>query len=94
MSLVVSPLEYDLRVFGEPLGSQRSHGELVAFYKRRLAGTAARVDAGYPSNTDLVLDEGKPVLKRRTGGDRRPEALKLQAAIHERLPHRASCWMC
>ena len=38
--------------------------ELVAFYKRRLTGTAARVDAGYPSNTDLVLDGGTPVLKR------------------------------
>ncbi|WP_228000180.1 hypothetical protein [Nocardia australiensis] len=63
--------------------------ELVAFYKRRLTGTAARVDAGYPSNTDLVLDGGTPVLKRRVGADRRPEALNLEAAIHERLPQRS-----
>ena len=45
-------------------------GELVALYKRRLADTASRVDAGYPSNTDPVLDGGKPVLRRRKG--RRP----------------------
>lgn len=64
-------------------------GELVAFYKRKLTGTAAQVDAGYPSNTDLVLDGGKPVLKRRKGTDRRPEALALEAAIHERLPQRS-----
>lgn len=63
--------------------------ELVAYYKRKLTGTAARVDAGYPSNTDLVLDGGRPVLKRRKGDDRRSEALTLEAAIHERLPHRS-----
>jgi TnpA family transposase len=63
--------------------------ELVAHYKRRLIGTAARVDAGYPSNTDLVLDGDRPLLKRRKGADRRPEALILEAAIHERIPQRS-----
>jgi len=63
--------------------------ELVTFYKRKLTGTAARVDAGYPSNTDLVLDGGRPVLKRRKGDERRSEALVLEAASHERLPHRS-----
>jgi hypothetical protein len=62
---------------------------LTAHYRSLLASTAARVDAGYPSNTDLVLEGDRPVLRRRKGLDRRPEALRLEAAIHERLPQRA-----
>ncbi|WP_200841771.1 hypothetical protein [Actinomadura sp. K4S16] len=46
-------------------------------------------DAGYPGNTDLVLEGGRPVLRRRKGAERRPEALMLEAAIHDRLPQRA-----
>ena len=61
---------------------------LVAHYRQELARTAARVDAGYPANTDLVLDGNKPVLKRRKGTDRRPAAIALEAAIHQRLPER------
>ena len=38
---------------------------LTAFYQRKLADTAAAVDAGYPGNTDLVLEDGRPVLRRR-----------------------------
>jgi hypothetical protein len=62
---------------------------LVAHYRQELARTAARVDAGYPANTDLVLEGDKPVLKRRKGVDRRPEAIALEAAIHQRLPERS-----
>jgi TnpA family transposase len=62
---------------------------LTAHYRSRLAEAAARVDAGYPSNSDLVLEGDRPVLKRRKGTDRRPEALRLEAAIHARLPQRA-----
>ena len=47
------------------------------------------MDAGYPANTDLVLEGDKPVLKRRKGADRRPEAIALEAAIHQRLPERS-----
>ena len=51
--------------------------------------TAARdVDKGYPANTDLRLEGGKPVLARRKGADRRPSALALEAAILDRLPER------
>lgn len=39
--------------------------ELASFYRRQLAEIAARVGAGYPANTDLVLEEGRPVLHRR-----------------------------
>lgn len=62
---------------------------LTAHYRSLLAEAAARVDAGYPSNTDLVLEGDRPVLRRRKGLDRRPEALRLETAIHDRLPQRA-----
>jgi hypothetical protein len=44
------------------------------------------VDAGYPANTDLVLEGSTPVLKRHKGADRRPSALALEQAVHQRLP--------
>lgn len=62
---------------------------LTAFYREKLTATAAAVDAGYPGNTDLMLEDGRPVLRRRKGADRCPEALALERAIHDRLPHRA-----
>ena len=72
--------------FCEQAGIPAEAGELVAFYRRQLANTTARVDASYPANTDLVLEEGRPVLKRRKSADRRPSALALEQAIHQRLP--------
>lgn len=62
---------------------------LTAHYRDKLTTIAAAVDAGYPGNTDLVLEGGRPVLRRRKGAERRPEALMLEAAIHDRLPQRA-----
>ena len=61
---------------------------LVAHYRALLTRTAAAVDTGYPANTDLRLEGGKPVLARRKGADRRPSALVLEAAILDRLPER------
>jgi TnpA family transposase len=62
---------------------------LTAHYRDKLAATAAAVDAGYPANTDLLLEGGRPVLRRRKGAERRPSALALEAAIHDRPPQRA-----
>ncbi|TDC50519.1 DUF4158 domain-containing protein [Actinomadura sp. KC345] len=64
-------------------------GALTAHYRDKLAATAAAVDTGYPGNTDLLLEGGRPVLRRRKGSERRPAALALEAAIHGRLPQRA-----
>jgi len=61
---------------------------LTAFYRARLTETAAAVDAGYPHNTDLVLEGGRPVLRRRKGAERRATAIALEEAIHERRPER------
>ncbi|MDV6246975.1 Tn3 family transposase [Rhodococcus opacus] len=75
--------------FCEQAGIPAEAVALVDFYRRQLTGTAAAVDVGYPANTDLVLEGGKPVLKRRKGADRRPSALALEQAVHQRLPERS-----
>ncbi len=62
--------------------------ECVASWKSQLTSMAATVDAGYPDNADLVIDAGRPVLKRRVGKERRASALALEAAVHQRLPER------
>jgi TnpA family transposase len=69
---------------GVPAGARA----LTAHVRDKLAATAAAVDAGYPGNTDLVLEQGRPVLRRRKGAERRPSALLLEAAVHDRLPQR------
>ncbi|MGH7745961.1 MAG: Tn3 family transposase, partial [Candidatus Dormibacteria bacterium] len=50
---------------------------LVAFYKKKLTKMAAAVDSGYPANTDLRLEGGRPVLARRKGADRQPSAIAM-----------------
>jgi len=56
-----------------------------------LTAKAAEVDAGYPDNADLVIDEatGTPSLKRRQGRDRTASAIALDEAIKERMPERS-----
>ncbi|WP_199786467.1 MULTISPECIES: Tn3 family transposase [Actinomycetes] len=62
--------------------------QLTAHYRAALGDIAAVVDAGFPHNTDLSFEDGRPVLRRRKGADRRPSALALEDAIHQRLPER------
>ncbi|EHY87515.1 Tn3 family transposase [Saccharomonospora azurea] len=62
--------------------------KLTAHYRAALGDIAAVVDAGFPRNTDLSFADGRPVLRRRKGADRRPSALALEEAIHQRLPER------
>ncbi|MCC3332258.1 hypothetical protein [Nocardia abscessus] len=56
--------------------------QLTAHYRAALSDIAAVVDAGFPHNTDLSFADGRPVLRRRKGADRRPSALALEEAIH------------
>jgi Tn3 transposase DDE domain-containing protein len=58
--------------------------------RSRLTEQAASVDAGYPENTDLVIDEvtGVPSLRRRRGKDRDAGALLLEQALKQRMPER------
>jgi hypothetical protein len=63
---------------------------LTRHYRDELATVAAAaVDAGYPGNTDLLLEGSRPMLRRCKGAERRPSALEQEAAIHDRLPQRA-----
>ena len=74
--------------FCEQAGIPAEAKDLVAHFRAKLTKTAAGVDAGYPANTDLRLEGGKPVLARRKGAERRPSALTLEARILDRLPER------
>ena len=71
-------------------GLPSSPAEFNGSLRARLAELAASVDAGYPDNADLVIDDdGRAVLKTRRGTERRASALALEAAIKERLPERS-----
>ncbi|MEV4250054.1 hypothetical protein AB0J63_42440 [Streptosporangium canum] len=53
-------------------------------------GAAARLDAGYADNTDLVIaEDGTPTVKRRRGKETLKAAENLQAAIERRMPERS-----
>jgi hypothetical protein len=58
--------------------------------RTRLADQANMVDAGYPENTDLVIDAatGQPSLKRRRAKESASGALALEEALKERMPER------
>jgi hypothetical protein len=68
-------------------GIPATAAQAVAKWKAELEQPATQVDAGYPDNTDLVLEGGRPMLKRRLGRDRRASAL---AFLYQRgdPPHR------
>ncbi|MBV9601724.1 MAG: Tn3 family transposase, partial [Chloroflexi bacterium] len=71
------------------VGLATSAAEFVQQLKSWLSETAARVDAGFSSNTDLAIaDNGEPVLKR--GPRRQPSASAeaLEASLLERMPER------
>jgi hypothetical protein len=53
------------------------------------------VDAGYPDDADLVIDnDGRAVLKARRGKEWRASALALEAAIKEPLSERSVGALC
>jgi hypothetical protein len=57
-------------------GLPSSPSEFTDGLRTRLAELAASVDAGYPDNADLMIDEGgRAVLKARKGKERRTSAL-------------------
>jgi TnpA family transposase len=64
--------------------------EFTADLKDRLTRAATELDAGYPDNADLVIDDaGIPTLKRRAGSGTTGSAAALLAAIKHRLPKRS-----
>ncbi|MGH4011746.1 MAG: Tn3 family transposase, partial [Pseudonocardiaceae bacterium] len=64
--------------------------EFTAQLRDRLEQAAAGLDAGYPDNADLVIDEqGAPTLKARKGAGTSESAAALLAAIQQRMPQRS-----
>jgi hypothetical protein len=61
----------------------------------KLAAQCAATEAGYPDNTDLVIDEaGRPSLKQYRAPRPTESALALEAALRARMPERTllGCW--
>jgi hypothetical protein len=59
-----------VEVFCAEAGLPTDAAELTGHYRRLLTEVAGGVDAGYPGNTDLVLEGGRPILRRRKGAER------------------------
>jgi TnpA family transposase len=71
-------------------GLPQTAAGFTAELKDRLTRAAAELDAGYPDNADLVIDEaGTPTLKRRSGGGTSATAAALAEAIKARMPERS-----
>jgi hypothetical protein len=58
--------------------------------RAKLAAQAAAVDAGFPANTDLTIDQatGAPTLKRRRAKSVENGGLVLEEIIKQRMPER------
>jgi TnpA family transposase len=67
------------------VGLPATASALRVMVEDRLTTVAAAVDAGYPDNADLVVDEGRPVLKRRRGKERAVSAVALEKAVETRM---------
>lgn len=64
--------------------------EFTADLKDRLTRAANDLDAGYPDNADLVIDDaGVPTLKARKGTGTSESAAALLEAIKQRMPRRS-----
>ncbi len=68
------------------VGLPTTAGDFRALIESRLRETAAEVDAGYPNNAALVIDEhGHPTLKRRPGKDYPASVSTLSKAVEARM---------
>jgi hypothetical protein len=72
------------------LGLPRTAKEFVQQLRTEIETTAAEVDANFPTNTALTINEdGEPVLKRPTARKPPASAMELEAAIQTFLPERS-----
>ena len=68
----------------------RTAKEFVQQLRTELETTAAEVDANFPTNTALTINEdGEPVLKRPTARKPPASSMELEAAIQTFLPERS-----
>ena len=73
----------------QDLGFANNAVGFVEQLKSLLTDTALKVDAGYPDNRQLVINDlGEPVLKKSVRHDLSPSAKALLDAVSERFPER------
>ncbi len=70
-------------------GLPATAGEFVDSVRTRLTAKAAEVDAGYPDNADLTIDDqSRPTLKRRKGKQSTQSAIVFEELVKQRMPER------
>jgi len=73
----------------EALSMPRTGRELVAQLKNELTELAAKVDSGFPDNSELSIDEdGVPHLKKQIARPQPAGLVAFEAEVHARLPER------
>ncbi len=85
---LISEDEYHANVatYGEQVGIAVDPTALVAQLRGRLAHQASLTDAGFPQNSWLRIEDGRPILTRLPAADA-PAALKsLEAALADQMP--------
>lgn len=85
---LLSPAEVEPLIAGycAEVGLPSTASEFRALIEAKLRQTAAEVDAGYPNNADLVIDEsGHPVLKRQRGKEHPGSVVALAKAVEARM---------
>jgi len=84
-----SACEPQVAAYAAALGRADTAEGFVAELRSWLTRTAEEVDAGYPTNDQVVIsDDGEAVIKRPARREPRPSAKALEAAVLERLPER------
>jgi TnpA family transposase len=85
---LLSSEEVEPRIAGycAEVGLPATAGEFRALIEGNLRRTSAEVDAGYPDNADLVIDEhGHPTLKRHRAKDHPASVATLAKAVEARM---------
>ena len=78
-----------LGAFCAEAGLPATAGEFVDSVRSQLTAKAAEVDAGYPDNADLTIDDqGRPTLKRRKGKQSGQSAIVFEELVKQRMPER------
>ncbi|GAA3074087.1 hypothetical protein GCM10017600_26670 [Streptosporangium carneum] len=79
-----------LEGFCAQVGLPDTAAAFVAQLRGAHLAAAARLDAEYEDNTDLVIaEDGTPTVKRRRGQETLKAAENLEAAIERRMPERS-----
>jgi TnpA family transposase len=78
-----------LAAYSDALGMPRTGKEFVAQLKSQLTVLAAKVDAGFPANSELTIDaDGVPHLKKQPAGSQPVGLAAFELEVLARMPER------